>query len=205
MSDNPTSGQIPTHRSESSPAPQIAGCGIRCSPFIRAFTQPLTPLTVVGFGKFTTRDRPARAGRNPQTGEAVVASRACSSRPRRPFATRPTHSRGTGPVESPALAAPMASRTHCRAPRREHSFAIHARRRGGSEVPVLPQRLHPDGRRTGPRGHQPPAIPLTPLAVRPRSAPKHLVSRTFGAGTIIDGRSRSPSPPSGRTSGSANP
>ena len=43
MSDNPTSGQIPTHRSESSPAPQTAGCGIRCSPFIRAFTQPLTP------------------------------------------------------------------------------------------------------------------------------------------------------------------
>ena len=42
MSDNPTSGQIPTHRSESSPAPQIAGCRIRCSPFIRAFTQPLT-------------------------------------------------------------------------------------------------------------------------------------------------------------------
>ena len=36
MSDNPTSGQIPTHRSESSPAPQIAGCRIRCSPFIRA-------------------------------------------------------------------------------------------------------------------------------------------------------------------------
>ena len=42
MSDNPTSGQIPTHRSESSPAPQIAGCGIRCSPFIPAFAQPLT-------------------------------------------------------------------------------------------------------------------------------------------------------------------
>ena len=42
MSDNPTSGQIPTHRSESSPAPQTAGCRIRCSPFIRAFTQPLT-------------------------------------------------------------------------------------------------------------------------------------------------------------------
>ena len=44
MSDNPTSGQIPTHRSESSPAPQIAGCRIRCSPFIRAFTQPLTTI-----------------------------------------------------------------------------------------------------------------------------------------------------------------
>ena len=42
MSDNPTSGQIPTHRFESSSAPQIAECGIRCSPFIRAFAQPLT-------------------------------------------------------------------------------------------------------------------------------------------------------------------
>ena len=29
-------------------------------------------VTVAGFGKFTTRDRPARAGRNPQTGEAVA-------------------------------------------------------------------------------------------------------------------------------------
>ena len=42
MSDNPTSGQILTHRSESSPAPQFAGCRIPCSPLIRAFTQPLT-------------------------------------------------------------------------------------------------------------------------------------------------------------------
>ena len=42
MSDNPTSGQTPTHRSESSPAPQTAGSGLHCSPFIRAFTQPLT-------------------------------------------------------------------------------------------------------------------------------------------------------------------
>ena len=35
-------------------------------------------VTVPGFGKFTTRDRPARTGRNPQTGEAVAiaASRA---------------------------------------------------------------------------------------------------------------------------------
>ena len=29
-------------------------------------------VTVAGFGKFTTRDRPARDGRNPQTGEAVA-------------------------------------------------------------------------------------------------------------------------------------
>ena len=29
-------------------------------------------ITVAGFGKFTTRDHPARAGRNPQTGDAVA-------------------------------------------------------------------------------------------------------------------------------------
>lgn len=29
-------------------------------------------VTVVGFGKFTTRNRPARAGRNPHRGEAVA-------------------------------------------------------------------------------------------------------------------------------------
>ena len=46
MSDNPTSGQTPTHRSESSPAPQTAGSGLHCSPFIRAFTQPLTAACV---------------------------------------------------------------------------------------------------------------------------------------------------------------
>ena len=34
-------------------------------------------VTVPGFGKFTIRDRPARAGRNPQTGETltIAASR----------------------------------------------------------------------------------------------------------------------------------
>ena len=29
-------------------------------------------VTIAGFGKFTTRDRPAGSGRNPQTGEAVA-------------------------------------------------------------------------------------------------------------------------------------
>ena len=29
-------------------------------------------VTVAGFGRFTTRDRAARTGRNPQTGDAVV-------------------------------------------------------------------------------------------------------------------------------------
>ena len=29
-------------------------------------------VTVAGFGRFTARDRAARAGRNPQTGEAVT-------------------------------------------------------------------------------------------------------------------------------------
>ena len=36
------------------------------------------PVNIGGFGKFTTRDRPAREGRNPRTGEAIsiAASRA---------------------------------------------------------------------------------------------------------------------------------
>ena len=42
MSDNPTSGQTLTRRSESPPAPRITASGLRCSPFIRGFTQPLT-------------------------------------------------------------------------------------------------------------------------------------------------------------------
>ena len=56
MSDNPTSGQIPTHRFESSPAPQIAGCGIRCSPFSRAFTPPLTRIRYRDIGDYLTRE-----------------------------------------------------------------------------------------------------------------------------------------------------
>ena len=38
------------------------------------------PVTIPGFGKFTTRSRPARQGRNPGTGEpvAIAASRAPS-------------------------------------------------------------------------------------------------------------------------------
>ena len=40
--DNPTYGQTPTHRSESPPAPRITASGLRCSPFIRGSTQPLT-------------------------------------------------------------------------------------------------------------------------------------------------------------------
>ena len=36
------------------------------------------PVNIAGFGKFTTRDRPAREGRNPRTEEAlaIAASRA---------------------------------------------------------------------------------------------------------------------------------
>ena len=36
------------------------------------------PVNITGFGKFTTRDRPARQGRNPRTGEVldIAASRA---------------------------------------------------------------------------------------------------------------------------------
>ena len=44
-------------------------------------------VTLARFGKFTTRRRAARKGRNPQTGD-VVASRCRPSAPDRPFATR---------------------------------------------------------------------------------------------------------------------
>ena len=30
------------------------------------------PVTIAGFGTFTTRNRPAREGRNPRTGEAIA-------------------------------------------------------------------------------------------------------------------------------------
>ena len=38
------------------------------------------PVAIAGFGKFSTRSRPARTGRNPQTGESVdiAASKAPS-------------------------------------------------------------------------------------------------------------------------------
>ena len=39
---NRTSGQTPTHRSESSPASVIAGSRLLCSPSVCGFTQPLT-------------------------------------------------------------------------------------------------------------------------------------------------------------------
>ena len=44
-------------------------------------------VTVAGFGKFTPRDRPARAGRNPHTGEAVAiaASRVPSFKAGKPL------------------------------------------------------------------------------------------------------------------------
>ena len=36
------SGQTPTRRSESPPEPRVSGSGLRCPPFIRGITQPLT-------------------------------------------------------------------------------------------------------------------------------------------------------------------
>ena len=44
-------------------------------------------VTVAGFRKFTTRDRPVRAGRNPQTGEAaaIAASRVPSFKAGKPL------------------------------------------------------------------------------------------------------------------------
>ena len=106
------------------------------------------------------------------------------SRPGRPFATRSTHSKGAGPPESPAPAAPMSSRTHCRARGSKHDFATHVHRCAGSEVPVLPHRLLPGDRLTGPHYHRRIAIPMTPRAFAPRSVRGHQGSGTFGAATI---------------------
>ncbi len=41
---------------------------------LQAITDSLSnndPVTIVGFGTFSTRDRAARAGRNPRTGETI--------------------------------------------------------------------------------------------------------------------------------------
>ena len=48
-----------------------AAAGAIFSTIADALTRGET-VTIAGFGKFTTRDRPARSGRNPQTGEAVA-------------------------------------------------------------------------------------------------------------------------------------
>ena len=135
-------------------------------------------VTFAGFGKFTTRDPPARAGRNPQNGQA--GARECRpSRPRRPFATRSTHSKGSGPIESPVLATPMSSHARYRAPERENRFAMHARRYAGSEVSVLPRRFHAVDRRTSPHWHSRLATPLTLWVFGPRPAHRRPRSGRF--------------------------
>ena len=48
-----------------------AAAGAIFSAIARALARGET-VTIAGFGKFTARDRPARSGRNPQTGEAVA-------------------------------------------------------------------------------------------------------------------------------------
>ena len=58
-SDNRIRGQIPTRRSEPSPAPRTAGTAFRCSPSIRAFAQPPT---FEGPGSHATRS-PSDFGR----------------------------------------------------------------------------------------------------------------------------------------------
>ena len=72
----------------------------------------------------------------------------------------------------------------------------------GREIPVLPHRLHPVDRRARPRDHRLPTIPLMPLASGPASAWRRRNSGTFRAGTIIDCRNGSPSPPCGTSPGS---
>ena len=151
MSDNPTSGQIPTHRSESSPAPQIAGCGICCSPFIRAFAQPLTARAtgalalLAGFlpPREYRRDsgHPCELRQRPRRGigttHAPPCCRRASSRPLRSrdpsredpgfrrVGTRSGRARGSLRPYRPKRAAPMA---RPRAPRRAGSTPRYQRR-----------------------------------------------------------------------------
>ena len=85
-------------------------------------------VSIAGFGTFTTRDRPARQGRNPRTGERTAATP--SFKPgntlrdavnRTPLVKRPPpSSRHTG-----ASHAPPCRSTQCRP---EHGTAMHAPR-----------------------------------------------------------------------------
>ena len=122
-------------------------------------------VTIAGFGKFTARDRPARSGRNPQTGEAVaIAASGClSSRPARPSVTPSTHSLARAVARNPrpvvaASAAPA------------YAFAIGASRCTGPEDPALPYRLRLVDRWSDPPGQRPPAIRFAPSAHAPSSA-----------------------------------
>ena len=73
------------------------------------------PVTIAGFGKFATRSRAARTGRNPRTEEpvAIAASRTPSFKPAKAFATRSTNSRVESmpePAIRPATSAAAARR-----------------------------------------------------------------------------------------------
>ena len=69
-------------RSSLSKADVAAALGALTSTIADALAEGET-VTVAGFGTFSTRDRPAREGRNPRTGEAIAiaASRAPAFKP----------------------------------------------------------------------------------------------------------------------------
>ena len=60
-------GRPPRHRSSARPTP-------RCRPSSTPITDTVASgevVSITGFAKFARVDRPARMGRNPQTGEAI--------------------------------------------------------------------------------------------------------------------------------------
>ena len=69
-------------RSSLSKADVAAALGALTSTIADALAENET-VTIAGFGTFSTRDRPAREGRNPRTGEtiAIAASRAPAFKP----------------------------------------------------------------------------------------------------------------------------
>ena len=115
-------------------------------------------VTIAGFGKFSTKDRAARHGRNPAPGRPLPSPPlgCLPSRPESPFAMRSTASVLTQPVER---AAPATARTL----RQWNHFTIATQRRPRVAAPPQPRRLrhgeqlahsHPDAlvRDVGDRG-----------------------------------------------------
>ena len=166
-------------------------------------------VTIAGFGKFTTRDRPARTGRNSpdrrsrrhrRVASAGVQGRQGPARRSEPIARR-APSRPKPADRNPLVTAHPPPRTGA-------GFSVSATDSmgcTGREIPVLPHRLHPVDRRARPRDHRLPTIPLMQLASGSASAWRRRNSGTFGAGTIIDVWSGSASMPCGCSSGSPDP
>ena len=132
-------------------------------------------VTIAGFGKFATRDRAARSGRNPHGPARRSPSRRAgrlSSRPARPCATPSTHSVARAIPRNPRPVVAASTR-------QAYAVAIGVFRCVGFEAPALPCRLRVVDRRSGPCGQQPPAIRFASSAVSPSAAPRRPDSATF--------------------------